>query len=167
MSKKIIFISGVCGVGKSAICNYINNNKLLNNYVVFDIDDLDNINNYNKDEGNLFYENSIKKALNKSEDKNIIIGSCINTNDYEKINFSKEIESYTSILITCSNEELTKRLKVRDKSRNCSSDEFMEEQMEYQEYLFSNLDLFNLHLDNTNTSIEDIANKIVEYIKRA
>lgn len=52
--KKLIFISGVCGVGKSTICEYINNQKLLKDYAVFDIDDLENINNYDETTYNFF-----------------------------------------------------------------------------------------------------------------
>ena len=44
--KKLVFISAVSGVGKSTACEYINKNNLLVDYAIFDIDDLENINNY-------------------------------------------------------------------------------------------------------------------------
>ena len=131
----LIFISAVSGVGKTTTLDYIKDNNLLDNYVIFDIDDLENINNYSSDNYNSFYENAINNAISKSNNKNIIIGSCINPIDIEKINIPKEIENIEMILITCSNEEIDKRLKVRDESRNCSSEEFITTQINYQNYL--------------------------------
>lgn len=164
--KKLIFISAVSGVGKSTACDYIKNNNLLEDYAIYDIDDLENINNYNVDSYNLFYENAIKNAIVKAGNRNIIIGSCINPTDISKINIPKEIDLLEMILITCSNEELRKRLKARDKNRNCSSDDYINEQINYQKYMLNHLNLYKLHLDNTNSDVEDIGKQIVNYIKK-
>ena len=161
----LIFISAVSGVGKTTTLDYIKDNNLLDNYVIFDIDDLENINNYSSDNYNSFYETAINNAISKSNNKNIIIGSCINPIDIEKINIPKEIENIEMILITCSNEEIDKRLKVRDESRNCSSEEFIKGQINYQDYLLSHLNMYQLHIDNSNVSIEEVTNKIVSYIR--
>lgn len=163
--KKLILISSVCGVGKSTTCTYIKNNNLLKDYEIYDIDDLVNVHDYNENNSYLIYEDAIKNALEKSNDKNIILGSCICHADIEKINIPNEIESYITILITCSNKELEKRLKDRDKNRNCGSDSFIKGQIEYQNYLLNHKDLFDLHLDNTNTSILDISGQITNFIK--
>lgn len=164
--KKIIFISGVSGVGKSTICEYLKQKNILKNYEIFDIDDLENINNYEESTYNVFYENAIKNAITLSQDKNIIIGTCINPTDLEKISIPEEIESYSNILITCSNELLNKRLKERDESRQCSSDEFIKEQIDYQDYLLNYIELYQLYIDNTNDNIENISNKIIDYIEK-
>lgn len=162
--KKIIFLSAVSGVGKSTTCEYINDNHLLEDYIIFDIDELENINEYNDNTYSLFYKNAVKKAIEKSEGKNIIIGSCINPTDINNLEVSKDID-INMILITCSNEELTKRLKTRDESRNCSSDEFIKGQIDYQNYMLNHIDMYQLHVDNSNSSIEDVSKQIVEYIK--
>ena len=163
--KQLIFISAVSGVGKSTTCEYINNNNLLEDYAIFDIDDLENINKYNENTYNIFYENAIKKAIILSKDKNIVIVSCINPNDIEKINMPNEIEVYINILITCSNEELKKRLKARDESRQCSSDDYIDEQINYQNYLLKNIELYQMHIDNTKEIVESVSKKIVDFIK--
>lgn len=164
--KKLIFISAVSGVGKSTACEYITNNNLLEDYAIFDIDDLENINEYNENTYNSFYENAIKKAIILSKDKNIVIGSCINPTDIEKINMPNEIDSYINILITCSNEELKKRLKARDESRQCSSDEYIEGQINYQNYLLRNIGLYQMHVDNTEDVVGNVSRKIVDFIKQ-
>lgn len=161
--KKIIFISAVSGVGKSTTCEYINNNHLLDNYIAFDIDDLENINEYNEDTYNNFYKNAVKKAIEKAKEKNIIIGSCINPTDINNLDISKEVD-INMILITCSNEELTKRLKARDENRNCSSDEFINGQVDYQNYMLNHLNMYQLHIDNSNSNIADVSNQIVNFI---
>ena len=163
--KKLIFISAVCGVGKSTNCEYIRNNNLLEDYAIFDIDDLENINDYNENTYNTFYENAIKKAIILSGDKNIIIGSCINPMDIEKISMPKDIESYKNILITCSDEELTIRLKERDENRNCSNDEFIYGQIDYQKFMLNHLNLYDFHINNTNRSVNETSNRIVSFIK--
>jgi broad-specificity NMP kinase len=162
MVMKLIFISAVCGVGKSTTCEYIKTNNLLDNYEIFDIDDLVNV---HTNKGNI-YENAIKRAIELSNNKDIILGSCVCHAVLEKFNMPQEIESYKCILITCSNEELIKRLKDRDKNRNCSSDEFINGQIEYQNYLLNHSNLFQLHVDNTNTSIEEVANQIVDFVNK-
>lgn len=162
--KKIIFISAVCGVGKSATCDYIKNNSLLNDYAVFDIDDLVNVHEYNQN--NLLYEDAIKKALLNSENKNVILGSCVNPVELKELNLSSDIESIEMVLLYCSNEELKRRLKARDKERNCSSDEFINGQIEYQNYMINHKDLFELCIDNTNSSVEDTAKEIINYISK-
>ena len=100
-----------------------------------------------------------------SKDKNIVIGSCINPNDIEKINMPNEIESYINILITCSNEELKNRLKARDESRQCSSDEYIKGQIDYQQYLLRNIELYQMHVDNTEDVVENVTRKIANFIK--
>ena len=45
------------------------------------------------------------------------------------------------ILLYCFKEELIKRLKARDEIRNCSSDEFIKGQVNYQNYMLKHLDL--------------------------
>jgi len=161
---KLVFLSAVCGVGKSTACDYIKNNNLLDEYAIFDIDDLENINDYNNHTYNVFYENAIKNAIVQSNNKNIIIGSCINPNDIQKLNIPKSINSIELILLTCSSDELEKRLRARDESRNCGSDEFIKGQIDYQNYMLNHLNLYKLHLDNTNCEAKDIAKQIVDYL---
>ena len=69
------------------------------------------------------------------------------------------------ILLTCSEKQLVNRLKSRDKNRNCSSNEFINGQIEYQKFMLGHLNMYQLHIDNSNCSTEEVANQIVNYIK--
>ena len=162
--RRIIFISAASGVGKSTTCEYIKDKHLLEDFNIFDIDDLENVNDYNQDTYSIFYENAIKKAISKSDDKNIIIASCINPNDLKNINVLDDT-NIEMILITCDSEVLKSRLKARDEERNCSSDEFINEQINYQNYMIKNLNKYRYCIDNTYLSVDKVANKIADYIK--
>lgn len=161
----LIFISAVSGVGKTTICKYMIDNNLLEGHAIFDIDELENINEYTASTYHLFYEKAICKAIAKSNNKSIVIGSCINPTDIEKVNIPKEISSVKMILVTCSNKELEKRLKMREKTRNCGSNEFIKDQIDYQNYMLNHLDMYQLHVDNTHCDVIDVANQIATYIK--
>ena len=161
--KKIIFLSSVCGVGKSTVCDYLKANNLLDEYVIFDADELLNIHDYN--DNIKFYEDIIKEAIKKSGDKNILLASCINPVEIERINMPDDIESKEMILLYCSSIDLTNRLTNRDPSRNCSSDEFIKGQIEYQNYMLNHASLFGLVIDNTNESISDTAINITKFIE--
>ena len=163
--KKIIFISAVCGVGKSTTIEYMNNNKLLNNYDIFDIDDIINYHEYKNEPPVIFYEAAIRNALVKSKNKNIILGSCVNPVEIKQVKVPDSIDSIEMILLYCSEEELTIRLKERDINRNCSSDEFINGQIEYQKYMIDHSGLFQLKIDNTNINVKDVSKQIVDYIK--
>lgn len=163
---KLIFVTGVSGVGKSSVCEYIRGNKLLENYDIYDIDDLENVNEYNNDTYNLFYENAIVKALKKSQGNDIIMASSINPTDIDRIILPKEIEKICMIIITCSNDELYKRLKKRNPERNCGSDLFISNQINYQKWILEHINLYQLHIDNTDSKIAEIANYIMEYVSK-
>ena len=156
--KRIIFITGVCGVGKTSIYENIKNSDLSHTYSIFDIDNLLNVNDY-KDNYDMFYKNAVDKAIDKSKDKDIILFSCINHNDVENLKLEDCVTRI--ILITCDNEELKKRLKNR--KNDCSSDEFINEQIKYQEWFINNMDYYDAAFNNTN-NIEEVLEKIIDII---
>ena len=157
--KKIIFITGVSGVGKTSIYESIMKSDLSKNYNIFDIDNLLNVNDY-KDNYDIFYKNAIDKAIDKSKDKDIILFSCINHSDVENLKLEDCITRI--VLITCDIEELKKRLKNRN--NDCSSDDFINEQIKYQEWFINNMDYYDADFNNTNNT-EEILEKIIDIIE--
>ena len=163
--KEIVFISAVCGVGKSTTLDYIKQNNLIHGCDIFDIDDLINIHEYENEKPTTVYSAAVEKAVSQSTNKNIIIGSCANPVEMKQVNIPNSAKSIEMILIYCSNEELIKRLKARDENRNCGSDEFINGQIEYQKYMLDHSDLFKLKIDNTNIDVSEVSNRIVDYIR--
>ena len=157
--KKIVFITGVCGVGKTSIYENIKNSDLKHTYNIFDIDMLENVNDY-KDNYDEFYKSAVDKAIDKSKDKDIILFSCINHNDISNLKLEDCITRI--VLITCDSEELKKRLK--DRNNDCSSDEFINEQIKYQEWFINNLDYYDSDYNNTDGNIDDICDKIIDFL---
>ena len=158
--KKIIFVTGVCGVGKTSIYESIKNSEIKDTYSIFDIDELVNINDY-KDNYDLFYKDAVNKAIDMSKDKDIVLFSCINHNDVDALKLEDCITRI--VLVVCDNEELERRLRERD--NECSEDSFIREQINYQNWFISNLDSYDANYDNTSNSISDIVLKIVDFIE--
>lgn len=118
--KKIIFITGVSGVGKTSIYESIMKSDLSETYNIFDTDMLEKVN---------------------INDKDSIVFTCINHNDVENLKLEDCVTRI--VLITCNEEELKKRLSDKN-------DSFINEQIKYQEWFISNLDSYDANYDNTD-----------------
>jgi dephospho-CoA kinase len=166
--KKYIFlplfmISGASGSGKSTICNYLvdKNEK----YIVLDMDILWS-NNFNKPENSYqdFFETWLRLAKNISQGGRPIvlfgagcipdnIKNCIEKKYFKKINY---------LALTCVPEILSKRLNERPKWRNSSNKDFIDRQMEYNNFL-SKADIEKI--ETGNITIEEASNKISNWIE--
>ena len=69
-------------------------------------------------------------------------------------------------VITCSDGIIKKRLKSRDKSRKCDSDDYIKRQLDYQRYLLSILEFYQFHIDGSDISVSVIVRKIIDYIQK-
>lgn len=161
MQKILVLLSSACGVGKSTIVEKIENeyfnfyeaDKLGINW--WDYASTENPDKYNED--------AIKIAAEKENNKHIVFVSCLNPFTlFEKINLPSKIEKTYCISLTCSNEEIIRRLKERDPSRMCSSDEFIKGQIDYNQWFIKNANKFQLHIDNSNLSV----NQTIEILNR-
>lgn len=62
-----------------------------------------------------YNEDAIKIAVERENDRDIVFASCLNPFTlFEKINLPSKIEKTYCISLTCSNEEIIRRLKERD-----------------------------------------------------
>lgn len=162
--KKLIVICSASGVGKSTIKEALVDKNVFDDYVY--LEDLLNWWEYkNTDKKDLYYEDTLKEAVRLSNDKNIVLATCMNPIDYyTKVNAPKEITSTFFIGLGCSSSELTKRLKARPKERMCGSDEFINGQIEYNNWFKNNSMKFQLFIDNSNISIEETVNIVIDFI---
>lgn len=168
-NKILICLCAACGVGKSTIKDYINEHNLLPEYAAIDTDevglnwwdyaDTDNPDKYTTD--------SISKAFEIANGKNLLFASCLNPlKFYDIINIPDDISESYLIGMACSDEEITKRLKARPAERMCGNNEFIERQIEYNNWFKGQAGKMQFFIDNTNMNVIETAEKITEYIKR-
>lgn len=167
--KKLVVLCSACGIGKSTIKDYFCDNNLLDNYMAIDTDDVGlNWWDYaNSDSPHKYSEDSLKIAVTMAKEKSLLFVTCMNPIDfYPTISIPLEISQTYFISMTCSDEEITKRLKARPAERMCGSNEFIEQQIGYNEWFLNNRGKFQFSIDNTKQSIKETATAIAEYIKK-
>ncbi len=164
---KLVILCSACGVGKSTMKDYINKNNLLEDYICIDTDEV-GINwwDYEGTENeSKFNDDCLMEAVRMAGNKNLVFVTCMNPYDfYGKVNIPQKITSSYFIGMTCSDEEIAKRLKARPEERMCGSDEFIQSQIEYNHWFRKNFNKFQFFIDNTELKIDETANKIAEFI---
>ena len=139
--KKFIVLSSACGVGKSTIKEELNKKKLLENYACIDTDEV----------GINWWD-----YAGMSGEKNLLFVTCMNPYDfYGKVHIPSEIASTFFIGMTCSDDEIKRRLKARPAERMCGSDEFITGQIQYNNWFKENAGKFQFYIDNTDLTIDE------------
>ena len=165
--QKLVLVCASCGVGKSSVIEYINKIKPSLNFIFTEADKLglncwDYVNNNERS----YYEDCLIKVFEIAEDKNVLYASCINPIEYsEKVKRIPEVKTYF-IALTCSDEELRRRLLTRPKERMCDSEEFIQSQITYNNWFKNNLDKFDLYLDTSTQSIEETVKSIISFVSK-
>lgn len=100
-------------------------------------------------------------------EKNLLFVTCMNPYDfYGKVNISTDITSTFFIGMTCSDEEIARRLRDRPAERMCGDDEFIAGQIQYNDWFRKNAGKFQFYIDNTDLTIGETAEEIVRFVKR-
>ncbi len=166
--KKLVVLSSACGVGKSTIKDELNKKNLLKDWACIDTDEV-GINwwDYAGTENEAkFSVDCIAEAVRMAEGKNLFFVTCMNPYDFwGKVNIPQEITSTFFIGMTCSDEEITRRLKARPEERMCGSDEFITEQIQYNNWYKKNAGKFQFYIDNTDLTIDKTVEKIAGFVK--
>ncbi len=112
-----------------------------------------------------FNDDCLMEAVRQANGRNLLFSTCLNPIDfYEKVNIPLEITSTFFIAMTCSDEEITKRLKARPAERMCGDDEFIKGQIDYLNWYRKNKGKFQLYIDNTDMTIVGTAEKIADFV---
>ena len=166
--KKLVVLSSACGVGKSTIKDSINHSNLLDNWVCIDTDAV-GINwwDYAGTENEAkFSDDCLAEAVRMSNNKNLLFVTCMNPYDfYGVVNIPQNITSTFFIGMTCSDEEITRRLKARPEERMCGSDEFIAGQIQYNDWYKKNAGKFQFYIDNTDKTVSETVEEIVTFVK--
>ena len=164
--KKMIALSGACGVGKSTLKDALGE-LISDSFACIDTDEV-GLNWWDyagTDRESEYNDDCIAEAVKMSGDKNLLFASCMNPIDfYSKVKIPQEITSVYFIGMTCSDKEITARLKARPAERMCGSDDFIANQIDYNDWFKLNSNKFQFYIDNTNMTVKETAEKIAEYI---
>ena len=167
--KTLIILCAPCGVGKSTMKDVLNERRNLPDYVCLDTDEIGiGWHNYSgTDKENQYYTDAIARTVEIAGDKNIFFVSAgMNPpNFYNLVELPKEIDRTFFIGMTCSDEEITKRLKARPAERKTDSDDFIKSQHEYSAWFKRSKGKFQFFIDNTNQSLEETAGLIEGFVK--
>ena len=167
--KKLVVLSSACGVGKSTIKEELNKKNLLDNYACIDTDEVGvNWWDYAGTENEAkFSDDCIVEAVRMAGEKNLFFVTCMNPYDfYGKVHIPSEITSAFFVGMTCSDEEITRRLKDRPAERMCGSDEFITGQIQYNNWFKENAGKFQFYIDNTDLTIDETAEEIARFVRR-
>lgn len=168
--KTLIILCAPCGVGKSTMKDVLVERKQLPDFVCLDTDEIGvGWHNYSGTEKeNQYYTDCLARTVEISGDKNIFFVSAgMNPqNFYNLVDLPKTIDRTFFIGMTCSDEEITKRLKARPAERKTDSDEFIKSQHEYSAWFKRNKGKFQCFIDNTNQTLEETAAEIEEFVKK-
>ena len=119
--KTLIILCAPCGVGKSTMKDVLVERKQLPDFVCLDTDEIGiGWHNYSGTEKeNQYYTDCLARTVEISGDKNIFFVSAgMNPqNFYNLVELPKAIDRTFFIGMTCSDEEITKRLKARPSER--------------------------------------------------
>ncbi len=163
----LIVLCSTCGVGKSTICEYLNEQNLLKDCACIDTDEV-GINWWDyagTENESKFSDDCIKEAVRMADGKNVLFVTCMNPYDfYGKVNIPSEISATYFIAMTCSDEEVAKRLKARPEERMCGSDEFIQGQIQYNQWFRNNHNKFQFYIDNTELTVDETAHRIADYV---
>ena len=170
----VIFITGVCGVGKTSLIPHLSSHLDSDKWVIVDFDQKGVPDNASREWRLETTQKWIKFAEeNEKKGMNTIVCGFSRPSEIQTMNSSISIQH---ILLTASSDVLESRLKGRYET-NKSKDEllrstgkdletFIMDNQNFQEVLAGEFDSFKLPvIDTSNLKPEDVANEAVRIIK--
>lgn len=165
----LVVLCAASGVGKTTIKDELKKNNLLEGFACLDTDQVgicwwDYKGTEREDK---FNDDCLKEAVRQAEGKNLLFSACMNPLDYySKVSIPTEITSTYFIAMTCSDEEIVRRLRARPAECMCGSDDFIREQINYNNWFKENKGKFQLYIDNTELSIQETAKTVLDFQNR-
>ena len=165
--RRLVILSAACGVGKSTIKNALNELDLLPDFACIDSDEV-RLNwwtykgtpreqDYTKD--------CIARAFELAGEKDLLFGSC---NDpisfFERVPLPENL-TVGYIGMSCSDEEVRRRLLARPPERMCGEESFILSQIEYNNWIRTHAELYDLSFDNTSMTVAEAAEAVAAFAK--
>ena len=165
---KLYIITGACGSGKSTMKDALTGILDQNKYACIDCDEVGlNWDYAGTERESKYKDDTLAKAAQMAEGKDMVFVSCINPQDYMANQEIPDcIESTDFIVLSPADEEIIRRLKARPAERGFTSDEKIEPHVGFNRWFRKNKGKFNLFIDNTNQSVDETAKMIEKFINR-
>ena len=166
--RRLVMLSAACGVGKSTIKNALNELNLLPDFACIDSDEVRlNWWNYKGTPREKDYtRDCLARAFELAGDKHLLFGTC---NDpisfFDRVPLPDDV-IVTYVSMTCSDDEVRRRLLARPPERMCGEESFILSQIAYNGWIRSHPHLYALQVDNTSQTVEETAHLIADFILR-
>lgn len=167
MSRCLILLSAACGVGKSTVKNALNELHLLPDFACIDSDEV-RLNwwtykgtpreeDYTKD--------CLARAFEMAGGRHLLFGTCNDPLSFARRVPIPEDVIFSYVGMVCSDTEVRRRLLARPPERMCGDEEFIRSQIEYNGWIREHKDLYALHFDNTNMTVEAAAEQVAAFAR--
>ena len=164
--KRLVILSAACGVGKSTVKNALHELSLLPDFACIDSDEVRlNWWTYKGTPREKDYTaDCLSRAFALAGNKNLLFGTC---NDpvsfFARVTLPADV-TVSYIAMTCSDAEVRRRLLARPPERMCGEESFIQSQIEYNGWIRDHKDLYDLHLDNTDQTVEETARAVANFV---
>ena len=167
-TKYLVILSAACGVGKSTVKNALNERNLLPGFACIDSDEVRlNWWSYKGTPREQDYAaDCLARAFELAGEQHLLFGSCCAPTDF-RARIAPTLPPNVSVIyiaMTCSDAEVRRRLLARPPERMCSDEAFIASQIDYNRWIRSHSELYDLHLDNTDTAIDATAADVAGFI---
>ena len=166
---RLFIVTGTCGAGKSTMKDALGELLDKEKYACIDSDEVGlNWWDYKgTDHESKYKDDTLAKAVEMADGKDLVFVSCINPQDYMSIQVIPECIESTDFIVLCpADEEIVKRLKARPAERGFTSDEIIEPHVGFNRRFRKNKGKFSMFIDNTNQTVEETAKLIEKFIVR-
>ena len=165
----LVMLSAACGVGKSTVKNALNDLNLLPDFACIDSDEVRlNWWNYKGTPREKDYTGDcLARAFELAGERHLLFGSCCAPTDFFTRIKLPEYVTVIYIAMTCSDTEVRRRLLARPPERMCSDEAFIASQIDYNSWIRTHAKLYDLHLDNTDTTVAETAESVAAFVRRS
>ncbi|WP_051204972.1 AAA family ATPase [Butyrivibrio sp. VCD2006] len=164
---KLYIITGACGSGKSTMKDALEASLDRSIFACVDSDEV-GLNWWDyagTDHESQYKDDTLAKAVEMAEGKDLVFVSCINPQDYIASHKIPECVESTDFIVLCpSDEEIIRRLKARPAERGFTSDEKIAPHVGFNQWFRKNKGKFPMFIDNTNMDVTETSKQIAGFV---
>ena len=167
MARCLILLSAACGVGKSTVKDTLNEMGLLPDFACIDSDEVRlNWWTYKDTPREKDYtRDCLARAFELAGDRHLMFGTC---NDpisfFERVPLPEDVTA-AYVGMVCSDAEVRRRLLARPPERMCGEESFILSQIGYNGWIRGHGELYGLHFDNTDMTVEEAARRVADFAR--